>query len=74
MIVAQCVRRNSGARAHLREKLKDAYPVLFTSHGGLNAHEFILDLRPFKKDSPQARSPQGGFFSSERWSISWEVF
>jgi len=39
------------AANYLREKLKDAYPVLFTSHGGLNAHEFILDLRPFKKDS-----------------------
>ena len=39
------------AANYLRERLKDAYDVLFTDHNGLSAHEFILDLRTLKKDS-----------------------
>lgn len=36
------------AANYLRMRLKDAYPVLYTSDNGYSAHEFILDLRPIK--------------------------
>ena len=35
---------------YLKAKLKDAYPILFTRENGFVAHEFIADIRPFKKD------------------------
>jgi glycine dehydrogenase len=33
---------------YLKQLLKDDYKVLFTAENGTVAHEFILDLRPFK--------------------------
>src|SRR5690606_36649956 len=34
---------------YMRARLQDAYEVLYTGTGGICAHEFIIDLRPFKK-------------------------
>ncbi len=33
---------------YLKERLKDHYPILYTGKNGWAAHEFIVDLRPFK--------------------------
>ena len=33
---------------YMKERLKDHYPVKFTSPSGMVAHEFIIDIRPFK--------------------------
>jgi glycine dehydrogenase len=33
---------------YLKERLKDHYPILYTGKNGRTAHEFIVDLRPFK--------------------------
>ena len=35
---------------YMKERLKDAYPVLFQGNNGRVAHEFILDLREFKHE------------------------
>ncbi len=32
----------------MRARLEPAYPILYTGSGGTCAHEFIVDLRPFK--------------------------
>lgn len=34
---------------YMRARLKDHYDILYTGTGGTCAHEFIVDLRPFKK-------------------------
>jgi len=34
---------------YMKERLKDYYPVKYTSSNGMVAHEFIVDLRPFKQ-------------------------
>lgn len=34
---------------YMRARLKDQYDILYTNHNGECAHEFIVDLRPFKK-------------------------
>ena len=34
---------------YMRARLKDQYDILYTNHNGACAHEFIVDLRPFKK-------------------------
>jgi glycine dehydrogenase len=34
---------------YMRARLKDSYEILYTGIGGTCAHEFIVDLRPFKK-------------------------
>lgn len=34
---------------YMRARLKDQYDILYTGNGGTCAHEFIVDLRPFKK-------------------------
>ncbi|MEZ5018032.1 MAG: aminomethyl-transferring glycine dehydrogenase [Flavipsychrobacter sp.] len=34
---------------YMRARLKDNYEILYTGSGGTCAHEFIVDLRPFKK-------------------------
>lgn len=34
---------------YMMARLKDAYEILYTGSGGTCAHEFIVDLRPFKK-------------------------
>jgi len=36
---------------YLKEKLKDHYPILYTGKNGRTAHEFIVDLRPFKESA-----------------------
>lgn len=36
---------------YMAEVLKDQYPVLYSGKRGMNAHEFIIDLRPFKKSA-----------------------
>lgn len=36
---------------YLKERLKDHYPVLYTGKNGRTAHEFIVDLRPFKQSA-----------------------
>jgi glycine dehydrogenase len=34
---------------YMRARLASAYDILYTNHNGQCAHEFIVDLRPFKK-------------------------
>ena len=34
---------------YMKARLKDHYPILFTGKNGRCAHEFIVDLRPFKQ-------------------------
>jgi len=36
---------------YVADRLGDHYPVLYTGHGGLVAHECILDLRPLTKQT-----------------------
>ncbi len=36
---------------YLKERLKDHYPILYTGKNGRTAHEFIVDLRPFKQSA-----------------------
>jgi glycine dehydrogenase len=36
---------------YMRARLKDDYQILYTGSGGTCAHEFIVDLRPFKKSA-----------------------
>ncbi len=34
---------------YIASRLREHYPVLFAGHGGMVAHECILDIRPFKE-------------------------
>ncbi len=48
--------REASARAilhanYMASRLRESYPLLFTGKHGRVAHEFILDLRPFKKSA-----------------------
>jgi glycine dehydrogenase len=36
---------------YMRARLEDAFDVLYTNHNGECAHEFIVDLRPFKRNA-----------------------
>ena len=36
---------------YLKERLKEHYPILYTGKNGRTAHEFIIDLRPFKQSA-----------------------
>ncbi len=36
---------------YMRARLEGHYGILYTNHNGLCAHEFIVDLRPFKKSA-----------------------
>jgi glycine dehydrogenase len=36
---------------YMAVRLKEHYPVLYTGRSGLVAHEFIIDLRPFKQSA-----------------------
>jgi glycine dehydrogenase len=36
---------------YMRARLEDQYDILYTNHNGECAHEFIVDLRPFKKSA-----------------------
>jgi glycine dehydrogenase len=36
---------------YMRSRLDGAYDILYTNHNGQCAHEFIVDLRPFKKSA-----------------------
>jgi len=36
---------------YMRAKLEGQYDILYTNHNGQCAHEFIVDLRPFKKSA-----------------------
>ncbi len=36
---------------YLKDRLKDHYPVLYTGKSGRSAHEFIIDVRPFKQSA-----------------------
>jgi glycine dehydrogenase len=36
---------------YLKDRLKEHYPILYTGKNGRTAHEFIVDLRPFKKSA-----------------------
>jgi glycine dehydrogenase len=36
---------------YMLARLKDQYDILYTNHFGACAHEFIVDLRPFKKSA-----------------------
>jgi glycine dehydrogenase len=36
---------------YMRARLMNDYPILYTGNGGTCAHEFIVDLRPFKKSA-----------------------
>ncbi|RNC79349.1 MAG: glycine dehydrogenase (aminomethyl-transferring) [Balneola sp.] len=34
---------------YIKDRLKDHFPILYTGKSGRSAHEFIVDLRPFKQ-------------------------
>lgn len=36
---------------YMRARLQNEFDILYTGHGGTCAHEFIVDLRPFKKSA-----------------------
>lgn len=36
---------------YLKDRLQPHYPILYTGKNGRTAHEFIVDLRPFKKSA-----------------------
>ena len=36
---------------YLKDRLKDHYPILYTGKSGRSAHEFIIDLRPFRQSA-----------------------
>src|SRR5207237_10682075 len=36
---------------YMLERLKNQFDILYTNHHGACAHEFIVDLRPFKKSA-----------------------
>ncbi len=36
---------------YLKDRLKEHYPILYTGKNGRTAHEFIVDLRPFKQSA-----------------------
>jgi glycine dehydrogenase len=36
---------------YLKDRLKEHYPILYTGENGRAAHEFIVDLRPFKQSA-----------------------
>jgi glycine dehydrogenase len=36
---------------YMAKRLENHYPVLYKGESGFNAHEFMLDIRPIKKDS-----------------------
>ena len=36
---------------YMRSRLQDDFDILYTGHGGTTAHEFIVDLRPYKKSA-----------------------
>lgn len=36
---------------YMQARLNGVYPILYTNHNNLCAHEFIVDLRPFKKSA-----------------------
>ena len=36
---------------YLKERLKEHYPILYTGKNGRTAHEFIVDIRPFKQSA-----------------------
>jgi glycine dehydrogenase len=36
---------------YMRARLQDHYPILYTGNNGTCAHEFIVDLRPFKQSA-----------------------
>ncbi|HUQ96622.1 MAG TPA: hypothetical protein VM010_03085, partial [Chitinophagaceae bacterium] len=36
---------------YMRSRLEGSYDILYTNHHGACAHEFIVDLRPFKKSA-----------------------
>src|SRR4029079_37497 len=39
---------------YMAKKLGNHYPILYTGRNGLVAHEFIVDMRQFKKDGKTA--------------------
>jgi len=60
---------------YMATRLKDAYPVLFTGTNGQCAHEFIIDIRPFKQydiveEDIAKRLQDYGFHSP---TMSWPV-
>ncbi len=36
---------------YLKERLEDHFPILYTGKNGRTAHEFIIDLRPFRQSA-----------------------
>ena len=36
---------------YIKSRLKEHYPILYTGKSGRTAHEFIIDLRPFKQSA-----------------------
>ena len=35
---------------YIKERLKNYYPILYTGKNNMEAHEFIIDIRPFKQE------------------------
>jgi glycine dehydrogenase len=58
---------------YVAKRLQDHYPVLFRGHGGLLAHECILDLRQFKSVTVEDVAKRLMDYGFHAPTISWPV-
>jgi len=60
---------------YMRARLDGAYNVLFTGKNGFNAHEFIIDIRPFKEVGIEAMDVAKRLqdFGLHAGTMSWPV-
>jgi glycine dehydrogenase len=58
---------------YIAHRLKDHFPVLFRGHGGLVAHECILDLRQFKSVTVEDVAKRLMDYGFHAPTISWPV-
>ncbi len=49
--LTEATRRSILNANYIKDRLKDHYPILYTGKTGRSAHEFIIDLRPFKQSA-----------------------
>ena len=57
----------------MRARLESHYPVLYRGHGGLVAHECILDLRQFKSVTVEDVAKRLMDYGFHAPTISWPV-
>lgn len=60
---------------YMRARLQDSYNVLFTGENGFNAHEFIIDIRPFQEFGIEAMDVAKRLqdFGLHAGTMSWPV-